>query len=58
MMVGKRPLQPIVPVFAFRLRQTGVMPINGKARGFAISVVRSANRCEVPAPFHLKDQEI
>jgi len=32
MVVGKRPLQPIVPVFAFRLRQTGVMPINGKAR--------------------------
>jgi hypothetical protein len=30
MMVGKRPLQPIVPVFAFRLRQTGVMPINRK----------------------------
>ena len=27
---GKRPLQPIVPVFAFRLSQTGVMPINGK----------------------------
>jgi hypothetical protein len=34
------------------------MPISGKARGFAISVVRPANRCEVPAPYHLKDQEI
>jgi hypothetical protein len=32
MVRGKRLHQPIVPVFAFRLRQTGVMPIDGKAQ--------------------------
>jgi hypothetical protein len=47
-----------IPLFAFRLSQTGLMPITGKARGFAISVVRPANRCEVPASCHLKDREI
>jgi hypothetical protein len=45
-------------MYAFRLSQTGVMPINGKARGFAISVVRFVKRCEVPAPYRLKDREI
>jgi hypothetical protein len=55
---GKRPFSRSVPAFEFRLSQTGVMPINGIARVFVISVVRPANRCEVPAPYHLKDQEI